>query len=268
MAMLIVLVVLILPAALPAQSFWLERSHGKTLMLEIFKPDEHSGFYNGAFYPVDYSFETFALFLSLRQPIGSKYFLVAELAFAHAAFDTKIDRPFSFYRHSGASSTMGNPYIGLERGSPTSWFFIEAGIRLPLVKTDNNYAARIGEIADLDRREAFEDYLALKAMLNLQHKFANGLRFRLKSGAIIQYDFDYRGDIYFTFPGNANAQVGYETTRINLGASLINAFFRGRYFTWDEAVLGFTTSVKFDNLQLGVCIILPTSFGLNLSIQH
>ena len=267
MTMLVGLVILILPAALSAQSFWLERSPGKTLMLEIFKPYINDEFYNGEFYPVEYSFETFVLFLSIRSQIGSKYFLVAELPFAHAAFDTKIDRPFSFYRFSGASSTLGNPYFGLERGSPSSWFFAELGIHLPLVETDNNYATRAGKISDLDRREAFEDYVTLKAMLNFQHKFANGLRFRLESGAIIQYAADHPRDISFTLPGNVNAQVGYETARLNLGASLILAVDRSRSFAWEEGALGLTASVKFDKQQLGVYIIAPNSVGLNFGIQ-
>jgi hypothetical protein len=65
-AMLVAIFVLILPAAISAQSFWLERSHNKTLALEIFKPTLHSGVYNGVSYPVDYRLQTSALFLSLR----------------------------------------------------------------------------------------------------------------------------------------------------------------------------------------------------------
>jgi len=284
MAMLIV--ILILPATLPAQSFWLERNNGKSFLLEIFKPTLHRGIYNGVIYPVDYSFETFALFLSLRQPIGSKYFLVAELPFAHAAFDTKIDRPFSFYRHSGASSTIGNPYIGLELGSlsslifpengirpqPKSTFFSrlssrifpEIGIRLPLAKTFNNYASRVGEVVDFDRNEAFEErYVAVKAMINYRSKRTEGLTFRARVGAMILRDTDRSSNEYWYSRGTdldylVNAQVGYETARMSLGVNLS---------------LGFTASVKLGNLRIGAnCIPLFSNryesglFGLRLGI--
>jgi hypothetical protein len=79
MNMLIVIVILILPVALAAQSFWLERNQERAFLLEIFKPKTAgSGVFNGASYPIDYSFATSALFFSLRQPIGGKISLVAE----------------------------------------------------------------------------------------------------------------------------------------------------------------------------------------------
>ncbi|GEM_PF-4165535 len=279
MATLIVIVVLILPAALAAQSFWLERSPGKTFLLEIFKPNISSGVYNGVRYPVDYSFETFALFLSLRWPMGSKYFLVAELPFAHAAFDTKIDRAFSFYRFNGHSNTIGNPYLGLERGS------FEIGLRLPLAKTDNNYAAPVGMAADVDRREAFESYAALRATVNYQAKrlffwkLPQSWALRYRFGAIILRNFDHFRDNYFAFP--LNFQIGYQTARIQLGinnASWIGALrqYRDRIqssFTRDsdftihaEGEGGFTASIKFGNLRPGLYI--GSSFGLNLNIQR
>jgi hypothetical protein len=286
MVTLIAIFVLILPDAISAQSFWLEHSQGKTFLLEIFKPQVHEGVYNGVRYPVEYSFETVALFLSLRQPIGSKYFLVVELPFAHAAFDTKIDRAFSFYRHSGRSSTIGNPYLGLELGnlsfklgSINSQFFTEVGIRLPLAKTVNNYAARVGEAVDFDRDEAFEErYVAVKAMLNFRLKHKTGLTFRIRGGAIIQRDLDHLRDHYLSLLGNA--QIGYETARINIGGNFVLRVLFSRIsgsdFNWEGAgALGLTASIKLGNLRPGIYIAqsapfdseLIESFGLNLGIQ-
>lgn len=96
MVMFVGLVILFSSAALYAQSFWLERSQGKTFFLEIFKPNIENRVYNGVPYPADYSFETAALFLSLRAQLGSKSFLMVELPFAHAAYETKIDSGFGF----------------------------------------------------------------------------------------------------------------------------------------------------------------------------
>lgn len=218
MAMLIVIVILILPAALPAQSFWLEHSKGKTFLLEIFKPPVNRSVYNGESYPVDYSFETVALFFSLRLPVGSKTSLVAELPFAHAAFDTKSDRAFSFYHNSGRANTIGSPYLGFELGSQTSRVYPEVGIRLPLIKAGNNYAADVGKLADSDRREAFEHTAALRAMLNVRLKYKTRLSFRFRGGSIIQRDADNSRDIRYRAV-SLNARVGYETARISFGVN-------------------------------------------------
>jgi hypothetical protein len=265
-AKLAAIVVAILPVSVFAQSFWLERSNGKTFLLEIFKPvGLHPGPYNGAYYYQAryYSLETFAFFLSLRSQIGSRSFLMVELPFAHATVDKKIDREFSFFRLRGYWNTIGNPYIGLELGGPTSRFFTEVGIRLPLVKTDNNYAARVGEEADYDRYEAFaERYVVAKAMVNYRSNRTKGLTFRARVGAMILRDIDRSGDKYpgllDWFRPTANAQVGYETARMSLGVNL---------------GLGFTANVRLGNLRPGVYInpsfldATTTTFGLNLGLQ-
>lgn len=213
---MLIIVVLIIPAALAAQAFWLEGSQEKTFLLEILKPKAaKSGVFNGVSYPVDYSFATSALFLSLRQPLGSKIFLVAELPFAHAAFDKKIDRAFSFYRHNGRSNRIGNPYLGLELGSPASRIYPEVGIRPPLLKAGDNYAAEVGKIADSDRREAFEHTTALRVMLNVRLKYKTRLSFRCRGGPIFQRDFDNPRQSYRAVSGNF--RVRYEMARINLG---------------------------------------------------
>jgi hypothetical protein len=81
MAMLII-VVLIIPAALAAQSFWLERSQEKIFLLEIFKPKAaESGVFNGASYPIDYSFATSAIFLAFFF-LNLKLFLTATMLVA------------------------------------------------------------------------------------------------------------------------------------------------------------------------------------------
>jgi len=293
-AILITVLIGIFPAALSAQSFWLERSYGKTVMLEIFKPKVSGGAYNGVNYPVDYSFKTFALFLTLRSQIGSKSFLVVELPFAHASFDTKIYTDFSFYRNSGYSNTIGNPYIGLERGSLNSRFFTEIGLRLPLAKTDNNYAATVGRAADPDRREAFENYAALRAMVNYRSKRTKGLTFRARGGVVVQRDFDHRGDNYFSLPIDAQIGYGYETGRFRLGVNLViriatdyqsynSGIYRGGSFKMNQTQhLRLRGSVRLGSLRLGAYLKPPfgdseransfnfkrSSFGLDLAMQR
>jgi len=289
MAMLIVIFVLILPAAISAQSFWLERSSGKTLMLEIFKPNVSGGVFNGVNYPVDYSFETLALFLTLRTQIGSKSFLVVELPFAHAAFDTKIDTDFGFYRNSGYSNTIGNPYIGLERGSLNSRFFTEIGLRLPLAETDNNYAARVGRAADPDRGESFEHLAALRAMISYRSKRPRGLTFRARGGALVQRDFDHLRDNYFSIPISTLIGYGHETGRFRFGADFVINIDAS--YQRVQSYSGFAMnqmqycqlrgSARLGNLRLGAYLKLPfldserassfnfklNSFRLDLAMQ-
>jgi hypothetical protein len=293
----IVTVILILPGALAAQSFWLERSQGKTFFLEIFKLDNSTGVYNGARYPVDYSFESFASFLTLRAQTGSKSFLVVELPFAHAVFDTKIDSDFSYYRNSGSSNMIGSPYIGFEYGSLNSRFFTEIGIRLPLAKTDNNFAAAIGRASNPDREEAFERLAAIKLVLNYRSKRTRGLTFRARGGAVVQRDLDQLSDDYYSFLLSTQIGYGYEPGRFRLAANFVTQI---RFsFQMVEDPFGFeatsrsfravqmqyfrlTGNVDLGSVRLGMYLrppildseqsfslnLLQSSFGLDLAIQR
>jgi len=282
MAMLFATAVLLLPVAVVAQSFWLDRSPNKTLGVEIFKPRLYSGVYNGVSYPVDYSFQTAAFFFSLRWPVGKKTFLVAELPFAHAAFDKKIDRPFSFYRNNGRESAFGNPYLGLEFWRTTSRIFAEVGIRFPLVVEDRGYAVRVGAASALDREEAFLDFAAVKAAINYRLLREAGLVFRLHLGAAYWRNFetsDYRGAIPLAI------RLGYKTGRYSAGVFLAqllegrnekrsNVFNKGSYFSFKlTQQQGLWANMRLGKLQPGVVIEsrfvehVFDSFALNLGVQ-
>lgn len=290
------LFILIFPATLAAQSFWLERSQGKTFFLEIFKPNIDDAVYNGMPYPVDYSFETAALFLSLRTQLGSKSFLMVELPFAHAAYDTKSDSNFSFYRNRGSSSTIGNPYLGLELGGVNARFFTEVGIHLPLVETVNNDAARVGRLADLARPEAFDDYVTLRAVINYRPQNTKGVRVRARGGALVQRDFD-RGDNQFSIPIDALLGYGYEKGRVRLGVDFVinfeasyrrykhyinNYYFSNSFKIKQTQHLRLTGQVRLGSLRAGAHLKPPfldserensfgltrSSFGLDLAIQR
>lgn len=217
-------VIVLFSATLCAQSFWLERSAGKALAVEVYKPTANSTVHNGATYPVDYSFQTFAFFLGLRWPIGRKTFLVTELPFAHAAFDTKIDREYSFYRFSGQESALGNPYIGLRFGYPERKISFEAGLRLPLTQQEHFAARTIGRNGDDTREEAFEDLAALRAIVHYAQKRERGFNYHLALGPIIQRDFEHLGDHHFG--AILRVEAWYQMARINMGA---NITMRGSY---------------------------------------
>jgi hypothetical protein len=287
---------LIIPAVLHAQSFWQERSQRKAFFLEIFKPNINSELDNGVPNPVEYSFETAAIFLSLRAQMGSKSFLIVELPFAHAAYDTKNDSSFNFYRNGGSSNTMGNPYIGFELGGMNARFFTEVGMRLPLVETVNNDAASVGRIADLARPEAFDDYMTLRAVINYRPQDTKGVRFRARGGALVQRNFD-RGGNQFSIPIDALLGYGYEKGRVRLGIDFVINFdasyrrypyyinnyrFSNGFRIRQKQHLRLTGQMKLGSLRAGAHLKPPffdserensldltrSSFGLDLTVQR
>ena len=282
-AFLVMILILILPAMLSAQSFWLERSAGKSLGLELFKPSFDNStlvFNRGEYYPVDFSFKTFAVFLSTRWPVGSKTFGVAELPFAHAEFDTEIDQEFSFYRNSGHESMIGNPYVGFEFGGISSPFFAEVGVRLPLVAEDYSYALRAGVSADGDRPEAFIDFAAVKVALNYQRRGEAGLIFRFRLGAAyLRKSGDMISGRGFTI--TPAARIGYKTGRISAGAFMIlpgehrivSTASRGLGFMNRGAntnlrvsgQAGLWANIDLGSLQPGVYV--SDSFDINFGVQ-
>lgn len=283
-ASLIIIGFLFAPAALFAQSFWLERNTEKTFALELYNP-VLSGLryvsYQGASYPVDYSFNTFALFLSTRLPVAKNKFFVAELPFAHAEFDTKIDRDFSFFRNSGQESTIGNPYLGLELGSLASRFFTEIGIRLPLTREENTYAAQVGARSTGNRPESFYDFVAMKIAINYQNRRKEGLVFRLRVSAAYLHKFGelIQGHGFIITP---TARIGYKTGRINAGTYLLisgegmsirsmvqrtafNSGFNSNFRASGE--VGLWANIDLGRLQPSIYINDFSTFGIGIQLR-
>ncbi|MDP3938590.1 MAG: hypothetical protein Q8R92_10705 [Deltaproteobacteria bacterium] len=87
------------------------------------------------------SLTSVAVFASARMPMGNVSLRV-ELPFAHIATDP-----------GGSSSSLGNPYVGIETGGATG-VSLEAGIRGPLA-SDTEVAPQLGALADITQIEAF-----------------------------------------------------------------------------------------------------------------
>jgi hypothetical protein len=190
---------------------------------------------------------------------------------------------------------MGNPYLGLELGSVNARFFTEVGIRLPLVETVNNDAARVGRLADLARPEAFDDYMTLRAVINYRPQNTKGVRFRARGGALVQRNFDLREN-QFSLPLDALLGYGYEKGLVRLGIDFVinfdasyrrhKSFFRSDYsssFNIKQTQhLRLTGHVRLGSLRAGVHLKPPfldserensfdltrSSFGFDLAIQR
>jgi hypothetical protein len=115
---------------------WTSHLPAKGVALDFLRPK-----FDGA----ETSLTSAAAYLSGRFPIGGAYSLHFELPFAHLGA-------------SGTSSTtLGNPYIGLE--APMGQVTYEAGFR-PALTSDDESAAIIGLFSDVSRFEAFTPHVA------------------------------------------------------------------------------------------------------------
>src|SRR5512145_1652201 len=99
-ARVVLILAVIFPTLLPAQSLWQQQTRRRALALEILKPE---------FERVNSTFPTALLFLSVRSPIKSAAFFVAELPFSYFGVEYR-----SFFNGNvrASENAFGNPYLG------------------------------------------------------------------------------------------------------------------------------------------------------------
>ncbi len=115
------------------------------------------------------SFVSVAAFFSARLPLGSTTVRI-EVPYAGGATDL------------GSSSSLGNPYVGLELGGQTG-FSGEAGARIPLASDDEDLATTIGWLSDITRAEAFlPNTLTLATRARYRVRAADGFTFDAGGG--------------------------------------------------------------------------------------
>lgn len=202
----------LLPFSLTAQSIWADRSHNKTIALEILKPNLTGSFYDNTTFP------TSALFLSVRLPINNRLNFVGEFPLTHAGIDSRSN----FFKIKESETGIGNPYIGLEIQGENGAFFTEIGARAPLAP-ESNLGTTIGFLTDfVDRGEAFlPDILSVIAVQNCLYRAPTGFIMRLRGGPS-----------FWIYTGSENtseevelfllysAQVGYESNSFSLMGGL------------------------------------------------
>ena len=203
--------VLIIPVSGAARSIWLEPPTGSEIRLEGVKPN---------FKNMEFSNLSMVWFLSGNFKTGGNGQISWDIPYAN----------FSEKEGTASSSTIGNPYVGMEIGSENSPFRCEIGIRLPLA-SDEEDAAFLGAYADIvDRMEAFlPDVLSVIAGTNFRHQSANGLGLRLRLAPILWMDTgDTLADdseIWIRYSGQA--MVIMESGSVGVG-------FSGRYIATEE----------------------------------
>ena len=139
-------VAVLLPAAAAhaaAQSPFIPVEPGPTVGVELIRPSYSSRFDDAV------GGLTGQIHLSTVLPISSGVRFVAEVPLAH--FDPAFDG------YDGATSKLGNPYVGIRFGDPAR-LGGRFGVRLPLATAENGDDAaplELGGFGDYDRIEAF-----------------------------------------------------------------------------------------------------------------
>lgn len=119
-----------------------------------------------------------AWFLGGRFRISPALRLVAEVPFAHG-------EPGSAPIFGSGTSSIGNPYVGLEIARDGALVWYELGARLPLAPEDN-FGGVVGLLADpVDRMEAFgNDLVPVSVMVNYAAATPEGFVVRFRGGGV------------------------------------------------------------------------------------
>src|SRR5258705_1058315 len=172
LAVLLTLAILLAPVPARAQSLWMPRDRGGSVVLEALRTGIEF---------VEDKFPTGALFLDVRVPVSHAW-LVAEVPYGRLKGDYLI-----FIGSSGVTeSSLGNPYLGLEtRGD--SPFFGELGVRAPLADEDKLGALATGAYSDVGRFNSFLPHQAsIQAAFNVRTVSQDGIASRLRLGFAVR----------------------------------------------------------------------------------
>lgn len=272
-ALVIAVAAFVLPFSLTAQSIWVDRSHNKTIGLEILKPNLAGDFYDNTTFP------TSAMFFSLRLPISNRLNVVGEFPMAHAG----VDHGSVFFEFDESETGIGNPYVGLEILNKNSAFLTEIGVRAPLTP-ESNLGTTVGLFADfIDRSEAFwPDVLSVIAAQNYHHRAPSGFTMRLRGGPSFwidtgDEDTDEEVELFLLY----SAQAGYELHNVSLMGG-----FSGRMIVTESDLnigertlhqFGASASVDLGRVRPSVQFRLPLDedfgdfldsiFGVSLAIE-
>lgn len=255
------------PVALAAQSLWLDRSHDKTLTLEVLRP----GFKNEDDTYAKSSNSGWVLFLSSRVPLSKTAYFVGELPFAYGSYEYQSHR--SNFQERETETTIGNPYLGIEIEAQYSPVFAQIGVRLPLTPEDNLLGALTGLISDVDRLEAFlPNTTALNFALKFRQEDKPGFSFGLGGGTTFLFNTKGNGsDDDFDFLIGYSAQAGYNFRQLKVITGVT-----GRAILTQESAnygersfhqFGLNASLGLGKLRPGLQLRLPLDNDLKSALD-
>lgn len=193
-------------SAANAQSLWIPRDRDLSVTLEVLKPSIEG--FDESFSPL--------IALTPRVPLSSRVTFVGELPFARfKGTDEDLFIPLTI-----ESSTIGNPYVGIEVAAASAPIFAEIGVRLPLMSEDEFYAWSLGILSDASRWEAFyPEAASIQPAFNIREVTPAGVAYRLRMSPTVVIPTDGSGRETELFAVYA-WQIGYEGRHARIGTAL------------------------------------------------
>lgn len=197
------------PAA--AQSLWMQRDGDHTILLEMLRPSIED---------VDGKLLTGAFFLSGRTKVSPGVSLVGELPylrFASSLLGTDVNG--NEITVDLSSSTIGNPYVGMEAGLGSGPAFVEVGFRPPLASDEEYDAVLTGYFTDMTRLGGFlPNYASIQAGINLREVTDSKIMYRVRLSPMVAIPTKGGGDselfAMYSF------QMGYHGTVARVGTGI------------------------------------------------
>lgn len=187
-------------APVQAQTIWSRPYQPNQIALEALVPERPTA---------NTSVGSGATFLTLTRSLTDNVELAAELPLARDA------------GNGGASSAVGNPYVGLGLSSGSLPILLELGGRLPVVPT--NSAQSVGQRADVGRTAAFRNEdVSVSGLFNGRISLGRRTSLRLRTGltyASAQVDTAGTRDGRWRLP--YSAQLWREGDRFLTGLSIV-----------------------------------------------
>jgi len=246
--LLLILILWIIPARAPAQSFYLNPIYASQFTLQALKPN-----FNG---PDNTTFTTGAYFLNYQIRLNAAIDLIGDFSLAHFADKGS----FGF---SSAQTSAGNPFLGLRVHGRGSHFSGEVGLRIPVVSDSKFVAATVGLVSDFDRFEAFlAHWLPISANLNYTANLSRDVSLLMKAGGTFQVNrdkdpFEDSSELYLQYAlgvrqrsRRVQAMVAF-SGRLHVTES--NLDFGQRTFHQ----LGFSADLLFRQISPGVEVRIP-----------
>ncbi|MGH9389526.1 MAG: hypothetical protein ACRD1Z_07915 [Vicinamibacteria bacterium] len=238
------------PAA--AQSLWMPRDADHTVMLELLRP---------TWEPVDSDLLSGPLLLSGRTALSPRLAFVGELVYARLSGRNGLEEI--------SSSTIGNPYLGLEARIGEGPIFLEFGGRPPLASDDDEaFPALItGLYTDVSRFNAFApNAVSIQTAFNVREVTPSKIAYRLRFSPMFWKPTQGGGDselfAIYSF------QIGYHGTKARIGAGMSGNV----WITEDFENLGDRSSNQFEvhadflsgSIRPGLNLHVPLSYTAGL----
>ena len=199
------------PTPAGAQSLWMQRDADHTVSLEFLRPSlegADSDLLSGAF------------FLTGRAALSPRIAIVGELPYvSHSSTQTGTDFLGNEITTSVSSSTIGNPYVGMEARLGNGPAFLELGARPPLASDDEFEAFVTGFTSDVTRTMTFlPDVASIQMAINLREITPSKLAYRVRLCPTVAIPTEGSDDVeLFTM---YSIQIGYQGSAVRVGGGM------------------------------------------------